>query len=62
MTKPIKPCPPDHYMALVKRGGKFGKSVEQAHYTVEQRNHGHPIYLGCDERWWVFACPNMHEK
>jgi hypothetical protein len=52
--------PPDHYTVHVRRKVKVGDvSYETALYRVTRQNAGAPIYLGCTERWWVFACPNQ---
>jgi hypothetical protein len=51
--------PPDHYTVHVRRKVKAGPvSYETALARVAVQNAGTPIYLGCTERWWVFACPN----
>ncbi len=51
--------PPDHYTVHVRRRVKAGAvSYETALARVTVQNAGTPVYLGCTERWWVFACPN----
>ena len=34
-------------------------SYEAALYKVTAQNIGAPVYLGCTDRYWVFACPNQ---